>query len=69
MKTLKKIHKALIYIQDQIIDFVFQWSVLGYCLIFISIEIFGKTNFLGLESFAQIVMIAVGGIFIKVDDN
>lgn len=39
-------------------------SLLGFALIFISIELFGKTEFLSWQMFAQIVMVASGGALI-----
>lgn len=40
-------------------------TILGFALIFISIELFGKTEFLSWQMFAQIVMIASGGALIS----
>ena len=39
-------------------------TILGFALIFISIELFGKTEFLSWEMFVQIIMVAAGGSLI-----
>lgn len=44
---------------------VIRWPMFfGYLIIFESIEVFGKTDFLSWEMFAQIVMVAIGGTLI-----
>lgn len=40
-------------------------TILGYVLIFTSIDLFGKTEFLSWEMFVQIIMVATGGAFIE----
>lgn len=39
-------------------------TILGFALIFISIHLLGKTEFLSWEMFVQIVMVAAGGSLI-----
>jgi len=39
-------------------------TILGFALIFISIELFGKTEFLSWEMFVQIIMVAAGASLI-----
>ena len=41
-------------------------AMLGFALIFISIDLFGKTEFLSWEMFMQTVMVSVGGILITI---
>jgi len=40
-------------------------SFLGFTLIFISIRLFGHTEFMSWQMFAQIVMVATGGLLIS----
>ena len=65
----RKRRYCLKYVLYTIVQYALSSTFLGFALIFISIDLFGKTEFLSWQMFAQILIVASGVVLISNNRN